>query len=152
MESIFKAEEDKLKDLKFEIDNLGLRIEGTAVGVGKDKMIEEYNQKVEQYNILFKSYENVYSEYTKLFDEYQQDIITYNSLLDSYNTGTIPAVIQNRLSEEETSGKIYVVEVGDSLGKIAQKFGTTIESIITRNKLANPNLIRPGQKLIIPTE
>jgi len=152
LESIFKAEEDKLKDLKFEIDNLGLRIEGTAVGVGKDKMIEEYNQKVEQYNILFKSYENVYSEYTKLFDEYQQDIITYNSLLDSYNTGTIPAVIQNRLSEEETSGKIYVVEVGDSLGKIAQKFGTTIESIITRNKLANPNLIRPGQKLIIPTE
>jgi LysM repeat protein len=67
-------------------------------------------------------------------------------------SSTIPAVIQNRLSEEETSGKIYVVEVGDSLGKIAQKFGTTTEKIIARNELANPNLIRPGQKLIIPTE
>jgi LysM repeat protein len=51
-------------------------------------------------------------------------------------------------SSEET----YVVEVGDSLGKIAQKFGTTTEKIIARNELANPNLIRPGQKLIIPTE
>lgn len=152
LESIFKAEGNKIEVLDSELKKLDLRIEGTAVGVGKDKMIEEYNQKVEQYNTLLNSYENVYSEYKKLFDECQQDIITYNSLLNSYNTGTIPAVIQNRLSEEETSGKIYVVEVGDSLGKIAQKFGTTAEKIIVRNELANPNLIRPGQKLIIPIE
>ena len=152
LESIFKAEGNKIEVLDSELKKLDLIIEGTADGVGKDEMIEEYNQKVEQYNILFNSYENVYSEYKKLFDEGQQDIITYNSLLNSYNTGTIPAEIQNWLSEEETSGKIYVVEVGDSLGKIAQKFGTTAEKIIARNELVNPNLIRPGQKLIMPTE
>ena len=152
LESIFKAEGNKIEVLDSELKKLDLLIEGTEDGVGKDKMIEEYNQKVEQYNTLLNSYENVYSEYKKLFDECQQDIITYNSLLNSYNTGTIPAVIQNRLSEEETSGKTYVVEVGDSLEKIAQKFGTTTEKIIAGNEIANPNLIRPGQKLIIPTE
>ena len=152
LESTFKAEGNKIEVLDSELKNLDLRIEGTVVGVGKDKLIEEYNQKVEQYNILFDSYENVYSEYKKLFDECQQDIITYNSLLNSYNAGIIPPVIQNQLSEEEVSNKIYVVEAGDSLWKIAEKFGTTVEKIVARNELADSRLIRPGQKLIIPTE
>ncbi len=64
----------------------------------------------------------------------------------------IPSVIQNQLSEGEISNKIYVVEAGDSLWKIAQKFGTTIEKISALNELADSRLIRPGQKLIIPTE
>jgi len=45
-----------------------------------------------------------------------------------------------------------VVEVGDSVWEIAQKFGTTVEKIVALNELANMRLIRPGQKLIIPTE
>ena len=65
--------------------------------------------------------------------------------------GVISPVKQNWLSEAIT-GKIYVVEVGDSVWEIAQKFGTTIEKIVILNELANSRLIRPGQKLIIPTE
>ena len=53
---------------------------------------------------------------------------------------------------EAITGKIYVVEVGDSVWEIAQKFGTTIEKIVALNELTNSRLIRPGQKLIIPTE
>jgi len=148
LESWFKAEEDKLKALESEMKRLDLRIENTIVG--KDKLIDEYNQKVEQYNDRFNSYENIYLEYDKLFDEYEKDIITYKSLVEAYNAGIIPPVLQNQLSEEESSNKIYVVEAGDSLWKIAQKFGTTAEKIIAINKLADPRLIKPGQKLIIP--
>jgi len=148
LEETFKVEENKLKDLKFEVDNLDLRIENTIVG--KDKLIDEYNQKVNQYNDLFSSYENIYLEYDRLFDEYEKDIITYDSLVESYNAGIIPPVIQNQLSEGEVRGKIYVVEVGDSLWGIAQKFGTTTEKIIALNELADPRLIKSGQKLIIP--
>lgn len=65
--------------------------------------------------------------------------------------GVLSPVKQNWLSEAK-SGKIYVVEVGDSVWEIAQKFGTTIEKIAALNKLSNPRLIRPGQELLIPTE
>jgi len=65
--------------------------------------------------------------------------------------GVISPVKQNWLSEEKV-GKLYVVQVGDSLWKIAQKFGTTVEKIIACNELADPRLIRPGQEILIPTD
>ena len=65
--------------------------------------------------------------------------------------GTISPVKQNWLSEEKL-GKLYVVEVGDSLWEIAQKFGTTVEKILACNEIANSRLIRPGQEILIPTE
>ncbi len=46
---------------------------------------------------------------------------------------------------------VYVVQPGDTLSRIAQQFGTTVESIATANNLVNPSLINVGQKLIIPT-
>lgn len=46
--------------------------------------------------------------------------------------------------------RIYIVRSGDSVWIIAQKFGVSMESIIAANNLQNPNLIYPGQKLIIP--
>jgi len=65
--------------------------------------------------------------------------------------GTISPVKRNWLSEAK-SGKIYIVEAGDSVWEIAQKFGTTVEKIVALNELANMRLIRPGQELVIPTD
>ena len=65
--------------------------------------------------------------------------------------GVMSPVKQNWLSEEKV-GKLYVVEAGDSVWEIAQKFGTTVEKIVALNELTNSRLIRPGQKLIIPGE
>jgi hypothetical protein len=47
--------------------------------------------------------------------------------------------------------QVYVVKKGDSVYKIAKRFGTTMEAIISANNLRNPNLIYPGQILLIPT-
>jgi FOG: LysM repeat len=44
----------------------------------------------------------------------------------------------------------YVVKKGDSVYKIAKRYGTTMQAIILGNNLRNPNLIYPGQILIIP--
>jgi LysM repeat protein len=41
----------------------------------------------------------------------------------------------------------YVVQSGDFLGKIAKKFGTTVEMIQKGNKLANPNVVKLGDRL-----
>ena len=39
---------------------------------------------------------------------------------------------------------------GDTLAAIAAKHGTTVNAIMRLNKLADPNLIRPGQQLELP--
>ena len=46
--------------------------------------------------------------------------------------------------------RIYIVRSGDSVWKIANMFGVSMEAIIAANNLKNPDLIYPGQKLIIP--
>lgn len=49
------------------------------------------------------------------------------------------------------SPQIYVVRPGDSLSKIAQRFGTTIQALVEANPIIrNPRLIRPGWQLVIP--
>jgi LysM repeat protein len=44
----------------------------------------------------------------------------------------------------------YKVQRGDTLAKIARKFGTSVSSLKTANQLHNPNLIQQGQELLIP--
>lgn len=44
----------------------------------------------------------------------------------------------------------YIVVPGDTLYHIALSYNTTIENILKFNDIPNPNLIYPGQKIIIP--
>ena len=43
----------------------------------------------------------------------------------------------------------YVVQSGDTLGKIAAKFGISSSALASANGIANPNVIWPGQKLTV---
>ncbi|MBL0059502.1 MAG: transglycosylase SLT domain-containing protein [Elusimicrobia bacterium] len=43
----------------------------------------------------------------------------------------------------------YTVQKGDILGRIAKRYRTTSEAIQRENKIANPNRLRPGDKLVI---
>lgn len=49
-----------------------------------------------------------------------------------------------------TGGTTYVVQSGDTLARIAQRFGVTLNALIAANNIINPSLIFPGQVLIIP--
>jgi LysM repeat protein len=44
----------------------------------------------------------------------------------------------------------YAVNPGDTIGKIAEKFNSIAETIMTNNKITDPNLIYAGQLLKIP--
>ena len=46
---------------------------------------------------------------------------------------------------------VYTVKPGDSLDKIAKKYGVSVKALIKENHLKKPYIIRPGQKLKIPT-
>ncbi len=45
----------------------------------------------------------------------------------------------------------YTVQAGDSLSKIAVKFGVTTRELMELNNIKDPNKIRAGQKLILPS-
>ncbi|MFQ5522960.1 MAG: LysM peptidoglycan-binding domain-containing protein [Acidimicrobiia bacterium] len=46
----------------------------------------------------------------------------------------------------------YTVQRGDTLAQIAQEYGVTVAELAEANEIANPNLIYPGQVLVIPGE
>jgi len=52
--------------------------------------------------------------------------------------------------EKDGGGTWYVVKSGDQLSRIAKKYGVTVAAIQAANNIKDPNLIRVGQKLIIP--
>lgn len=61
--------------------------------------------------------------------------------------------VQKRVNELVYGGgkkaKTYTVRPGDTLSGIAAKFGTTYKKIAADNNIKNPNLIYPGQVLVI---
>lgn len=52
-------------------------------------------------------------------------------------------------SSKPTGTKIYIVQYGDTLSGIAQKFGTTVNNLKVKNNISNVNKIYVGQKIIL---
>ncbi len=52
--------------------------------------------------------------------------------------------------QAQASGLIYVVQPGDSLTSIAERFATSVQSLMTANGLVDPGIIQVGWRLHIP--
>jgi LysM repeat protein len=52
--------------------------------------------------------------------------------------------------EPEPGPFIYIVQTGDTLNAIARRFGVSAAVIIETNRIQDPNLAWPGQRLLIP--
>lgn len=73
--------------------------------------------------------------------------------------GEIAAEVNRRLGVTDTAPDagagqgvtVYTVKKGDTLSAIAAKYGTTYQKIAAYNGIKNPNVIRVGQKIKIPT-
>ena len=50
----------------------------------------------------------------------------------------------------QVTGPGYIVQPGDTLYLIAQRFGTTVDAIASANNITDPSIIVPGSELIIP--
>lgn len=49
-----------------------------------------------------------------------------------------------------TAACTYIVQSGDTLGKIAARYGTSVNAIVQANSIDNPNVIHVGQKFQLP--
>jgi LysM repeat protein len=75
---------------------------------------------------------------------------------DSASQDRLPPIQTTMPSTTTTSTTVapadflYVVQSGDTLGKIAERFSVTIAAIVERNGLSSPDDIQAGQSLEIP--
>lgn len=77
-----------------------------------------------------------------------RDLYTENIFLS--DTSQIPNN-ENPNDNINTQSIYYTVKTGDTLSKIATRYGTTVQEIVSINNIANPNLIYQGQVLRILT-
>jgi len=85
------------------------------------------------------------------------DIVAANGLADRnvIHVGqrlVIPistAAPKNEASPRPSGSFLYVVQLGDTLSLVAQRFDTTVEAIAQVNLIVNPNLIFVGQLLLV---
>lgn len=49
----------------------------------------------------------------------------------------------------QSSDTTYIVQAGDTLSEIAQRFGTTYQNLAAINNIPDPNKIYPGQEIVI---
>lgn len=62
-------------------------------------------------------------------------------------TATPPRQTPTPTQAEQT---VYVVQSGDSLWKIAESYGISVDALVEANGISRDDVIHPGQKLIIP--
>lgn len=66
---------------------------------------------------------------------------------EGYDYNTIQDIVNQKLGKSKQ--QTYVVKAGDTLSGIASKYGTTYQELARKNGISNPNLIFPGQVIII---
>lgn len=64
--------------------------------------------------------------------------------------GAAPAAGATGGGETRSATSTYTVQAGDTLGKIAQRFGTTVAELQRLNNITNPDVLTLGQKLVVP--
>jgi peptidoglycan/xylan/chitin deacetylase (PgdA/CDA1 family) len=70
-----------------------------------------------------------------------------SSPLPSYTSG---ATLAPSIEPTLQPGESYVVQLGDTLYSIAQRFGVTVDAIAQANNISDPTQITVGQALFIP--
>ncbi len=107
----------------------------------KQEGVENLDVK-EQNNVLYVSGSTTASKKDKLWQ-------IYNEIDPDMRQGDLVLNIDQLQGGEE----IYEIKPGDNLSKIAKNYpGMTWQKIFDANKdkIKDPNLIHPGQKIIIP--
>lgn len=65
--------------------------------------------------------------------------------------GTVTPAAPGTSTPAPSGGEtVYTVKAGDTLSGIAKKYSTTVAKLAEYNGIANPNLIRVGQKIKVP--
>src|SRR5579885_500549 len=49
-----------------------------------------------------------------------------------------------------SAGPVYIIQSGDTLSGIAERFNVSLNDLMTANNITDPNVVSAGQQLVIP--
>ena len=130
--------------------------DNSAVGINSKKARVPFEQTVEGIAENCRAQTNIEVNSQEFLN--QSGIISSNLDLNfetnSYRATAIPVInnITTMPSEdlEDYSVIIYVVKTGDTLWKIAKRFGSTVDDIVRVNGIERPDKLNIGEKIYIP--
>ena len=130
----------------------------SAVGINTKKVTIPFEQTVDEIDTT----ENCRAE-TNIETNAQEFLnqagvvsanVDLNFETDTYRNSAIPVINNITMEDEENledySVIIYVVKSGDTLWKIAKRFGSTVDDIVRVNGMERPDKINIGEKIYIP--
>ncbi len=64
--------------------------------------------------------------------------------------GVTDRQILQLLKEHAPRPRVYIIQPGDTLSKLAESWNTSVQAISELNGISNPNLISVGQQIVVP--
>lgn len=130
--------------------------DNSAIGVNSKKVTVPFEQTVEGVAENCKMDTNIEVNSQEFLN--QAGIVSANLDLnfetDAYRTTAIPVINDITTTPQEDledySVIIYVVKPGDTLWKIAKRFGSTVNDIVRVNGIEKPDKLNVGEKIYIP--
>lgn len=107
----------------------------------------ENNTETQTQNLFFKQTDSIIPE------SYQSVVIGENSFQQTVPTTIIKSKALGSLLFQDSSRQEiseYIIQQGENLSQIAQKFNLNLNTILWANDLNTGSIVSPGQKLIIP--
>lgn len=79
------------------------------------------------------------------------DLVSWNGISDPNKiyVGQVLNIKGTSSSSGSSTSKTYVVESGDTLSCIAERFGVTVNQLVSWNNISNPNKIYAGQVITV---
>lgn len=130
--------------------------DNSAVGINSKKVSVPFEQTIDGISENCRMDTNIEVNSQEFLN--QSGVVSANIDLnfetDSYRTASIPVINDITTEEmeelEDYSVIIYVVKAGDTLWKIAKRFGSTVDDIVRVNGIERPDRLNVGEKIYIP--
>lgn len=130
-------------------------VEGSTLELVEKTILGAYGNGDDRRNALGNRYTEVQEFINHIYDT-DANTLAEEVKQGKYGNGDVRKhVLGDRYTEVQTivngsyNNIIYIVKEGDTLSGIASMYNTTWQKIASDNGIANPNLIYPGQKLVI---
>lgn len=92
---------------------------------------------------------NTLKQIASMYGTTVENIVRLNNIQNQNLIYIGQELIIPNVNEKTSTIQTYTVQRGDTLNKIAVRYGTTVENIVILNNITNPNLIYPGETLTI---
>jgi LysM repeat protein/membrane protease YdiL (CAAX protease family) len=90
------------------------------------------------------------SDIAAMYETTVDELLRLNDLLQPDLLYAGQAIVVPRRSEPAATTTVNIVEVGETLGLIADRYGTTVEVLLELNDLPDPDVVPVGTSLVVP--